>query len=145
MEKSQGRPPYFYISAYIMDAICYMTPFLLMNWSWNPTCAEPIHDYHSKLWEENAKYFFYEICHYVVIPLHQILYGYAPPRISKPIMGNLMAIADWFIEEGFSYVRIFGCSISPHALPNFLPNRLVCKELAYQIIIGAIDTELKAV
>jgi hypothetical protein len=114
-----------------MDAICYMTPFPLMNWSWNPACVEPIHVYHSKVWEENVKNFFYEIYHYVVIPVHQILYGYAPPRISKQIIKNLKAISDWFIEESFSYVRVFGCSIPPHALPKFLPNRLVCREVAY--------------
>jgi len=59
------------MSTYIMDAICYMTPFPLMNWNWNLAYAEPIHVYHFQLWEENVKYLFYEICHYVVIPLHQ--------------------------------------------------------------------------
>jgi hypothetical protein len=128
------------MSAYIMDAICYMTPFPLMNWNWNTACAEPIHVYHSKLWEDNVKDFFYEICHYVVTRLHQILYGYAPSHISKQIMGNLKAIADWFIEEGFSYVKVFRCSIPPHALPKFLPDKLVCREVAYQIITGGIGT-----
>jgi hypothetical protein len=52
------------------------------------------------------------------------------------------AIADWFIEESFSYVRVFGCSIPPHALPKFLPDRLVCREVAYQIITGGIDKEI---
>jgi hypothetical protein len=33
MEKSKGQPAYFYMSAYIMDVIYYMTPFPLMNWS----------------------------------------------------------------------------------------------------------------
>jgi hypothetical protein len=32
--KSKGQPAPFYISAYIMDAICFMTPFPLMNWNW---------------------------------------------------------------------------------------------------------------
>ena len=117
-----------------MDVICYMTPFPLMNWSWNSAYAEPIHVYHSKLWEENVKDFFYEICHYVVIHVHKILYGYASPRISYKIMGNLRAIADWFIEESFSYVRVFQCSIPPHTLPKFLPDRVICREVAYQII-----------
>ena len=58
MVKSKGQPAPFYMSAYVMDAICFMTPFPLMNWSWNPTREEPIHFYHSKLWEEKAKYFF---------------------------------------------------------------------------------------
>jgi hypothetical protein len=144
MEKSKVQPVSFYMSAYVMDAICYMTPFPLMNWSWNPTYAEPIHFYHSKLWEEKVKDFFYEICHYVVILVHQILYGYPPLQISEKIMGNLKTVADWFIEENFSYIRVFRCSIPPHALPKFLLNRLVCREVDYQIITGGIGKELKA-
>jgi hypothetical protein len=89
------------------------------------------------LWEENVKDSFYEICHFVVIPVHQMLYGCAPPHISESIIGNLKAIVDWFIEESFSYVRVFRCSIPPHALLKFLPDRLVCREVAYQIqIVG---------
>jgi hypothetical protein len=59
-------------------------------------------------------------------------------------MGNLGKLADWFIEEKFSYIFVFGCSVPPHALPRFLPDRLVCKEVAYQIVTGGINKELKA-
>ena len=31
--KSNGQPVSFYMSAYLMYAICFMTPFPLMNWS----------------------------------------------------------------------------------------------------------------
>jgi hypothetical protein len=144
MEKSKGQPTPFYMSVYVMDAICFMTPFPLMNWSWNPTSAEPIHVYHSKLWEEKAKDFFYEICHNVVILIHQTLYGHPPSQISEKIMGNLKKVADWFVEENFSYIRVFGCSVPPHALPKFLPDRLVCREVSYQTVMGGIGKELKA-
>jgi hypothetical protein len=33
---------------------------------------------------------------------------------------------------------------SPHALPNFLPYWLVCREVAYQTVTGGINKELKA-
>jgi hypothetical protein len=36
--KSKGQPTTFYMSTYIMDAICYVTHFPLMNWSWNISC-----------------------------------------------------------------------------------------------------------
>jgi hypothetical protein len=144
MEKSKGQPTYFYMSVYVMDDICHMVPFPLMNWIWNRTYAETIHFYHSQLWEEKVKDLFYEICHYVVIPMNQILYG-LPPWISEQIMGNLKTVVDWFIEENFSYIKVFRCSIPPHALPKFLPDRLVCREMAYQIIIGGISKELKEV
>jgi hypothetical protein len=40
-------------------------------------------------------------------------------------MGNLGKIVEWFIEENFSYIRVFGSSVPPHALPRFLPDWLV--------------------
>jgi hypothetical protein len=60
-----------------------------------------------KLWEENDKDYFYEIHHFVVIPVHQMLYGCAPPRISKSFIGKLKVVSDWFIEENFSYIKVF--------------------------------------
>jgi hypothetical protein len=87
---------------------------------------------------------FYEVCHYVIIPLHKIFFGCEPPRISNTILENLKSIADWFIEEKFSYVRVYGCSILPHALPKILPDRLICREVAYQLVKGGIGLELKA-
>jgi hypothetical protein len=58
-------------------------------------------------------------------------------------MGNLGVIADWYIEKSFSYIRIFGCFASPHALPIFLPDRLVCRALSYQTVSTDITKELK--
>jgi hypothetical protein len=84
----------FYMSAYLMDTICFMTPFPLMNWSWNITCSKPIHEYHSKLWEENAKNSFYKICHFVVIPMHKMFFGCDPPYISNVVSNNLKQIVD---------------------------------------------------
>jgi hypothetical protein len=106
-QKSKVEHAPFYMYAYIIHAICFRTPFPLMNWIWTPIVTEPIHIYHSKLWEENEKDFFYEICHNVVIPIHESIYGHPPPRISKQIMGNLGAIVDWYIEEIFSYIIFF--------------------------------------
>jgi hypothetical protein len=79
-----------------------------------------------------------------VVPVHIAIYGHPPPRISENIMGNLGKLADWFIEENFSYIRVFGCFVPPHALPQFLPDRLVCREVAYQTVAGGINKELKA-
>jgi hypothetical protein len=35
-KKAAGKPAGFYMSAYIMDAICSLTPFPLMKWAWSP-------------------------------------------------------------------------------------------------------------
>jgi hypothetical protein len=75
--------------------------------------------------------------------MHISLYTFPPPRISDNIMANLGKIADWYIEEHFSYIRFFGCSVAPLALPKFLPNQLMCREVAYKTVIGEINKELK--
>jgi hypothetical protein len=59
-------------------------------------------------------------------------------------MGNLGKLADWFIQKNLSYIIVFGCLVPPHALPKILPDRLVCREVAYQIVAGGISKELKA-
>jgi hypothetical protein len=142
--KAKGKPTPFYMSTYIMDAICFMKSFPLMRWSWTPTGTNPIYLYHSKLWEDKAKGFFYEIFHYVVVLMHITLYSFSPPRISDRIMEKLGKIPDWYIEEHFSYIKVFGCSVPPNSLPKFLPDRLVCREVAYQTVTGGINKELKS-
>jgi hypothetical protein len=54
--KTKGQTTPFYMSMFIMDDVFFITPFPLMNWSRTPTNNEPIHFYHSKLWEDKAKY-----------------------------------------------------------------------------------------
>ena len=72
-----------------------------------------------------------------------MLYGYAPPHISESVIGNLKEVVDWFIEENYSCIMVFRCSIPPHSLLKFLPDRLVYREVAHQIITGGIGIELK--
>jgi hypothetical protein len=133
------------MSAYIMDVICFMTHFPLMGWSWTPTSAKPIHIYHLILWEDKVKEFFYEICNWVAVSMHTAIYGYPPPRIFNKIATNLGKRVDWYVEENFSYIRVFDCSVPPHALPQFFPDQLVCHEVAHQIVHGGISKELKAI
>jgi hypothetical protein len=87
--KSKGQPVSFYMSAYIMDEICFMTPFPLMNWSWSISCPEPIHIYHSALWEKNAKEAFYKVCHFVIILMHKLFFGCKPPFISDTVIESI--------------------------------------------------------
>ena len=77
------------------------------------------------------------------MPLHTAIYGYPPPKISNKIVVNLGKIADWYIEEHFSYIRVFDCSVPPHGLIEFLLYRLVFHEVAHQTVHGGISKELK--
>jgi hypothetical protein len=75
--------------------------------------------------------------------MHTSIYGFPPPRISDKIVANLGKIVDWYIEEHFSYIRVFGCSVRPYALPESLPNRLVYRKVAHQTVHGEISKDLK--
>jgi hypothetical protein len=131
------------MSSYIMDAICCMTPFPLMSWSWTPSNAKPIHVYHSKLWEDKAKDFIYDIFNWVMVPMHVSIFIHPPPRILDNITTNLSNVVDWYIEAEFSYIRVFSTSVSPHDLSLFLPDKLICHEIARQVVLGGIRKELK--
>jgi hypothetical protein len=95
------------------------------------------------LWENKATDFIYEIFNWVMVPLHATIFGHPPPRISDSIVTNLSSVADWYIEVKFSYLRVFGASVPPHALPLFIPDKLACREVARQTVIGGISKELK--
>jgi hypothetical protein len=85
----------------------------------------------------------YEIFNWVMVPLHVAIFGHPPPRISDNIVTNLSSIADWYVEAEFSYLRVFGASVPPHALPLFIPDKLACREVARQTVIGGVSKELK--
>jgi hypothetical protein len=81
------------MSAYIMDAISFMTPLPLMSWSWTSFNDEPIHVYHLKLWEDKAKEFIYKIFNWVMVLMHVSIFGNEPSIISDNIMTNLSSVA----------------------------------------------------
>jgi hypothetical protein len=78
-----------------------------------------------------------------MVPLHVTIFDHPPPRISDSIVTNLSSIANWYVEAEFSYLRVFRASIPLHALPLFIPNKLGCREVARQTVIGGISKELK--
>jgi hypothetical protein len=48
-------------------------------------------------------------------------------------------LGDWFIDEEFSYIIIYGCEGAPYLLPRYVPGRLALREIAYQnISVGII-------
>jgi hypothetical protein len=96
MQRASGKTASFFMSAYIMDVVCFMIPFPIMSSSWTPYKAEPIHVYYSKLWEDKATEFIYEIFNWVMVPMHVSIFGDTPPRISDSITTNLRNMSDWY-------------------------------------------------
>jgi hypothetical protein len=118
---------------YLIDVVCAVTPFPLLAWNWSSS-EEVVHIHCSKMWAINCKHFFYEICNHFMIPLHLILKNQPAPRFTQEAIDVIKEIGDWFIDEEFSYIRIYGCEGAPHLLPRYVPDRLALREIAYQIV-----------
>jgi hypothetical protein len=80
-----------------------------------------------------------------MVSLHVAIFGQPPPRISNSVMTNLSSMVDWYIEVEFSYIMVLGTSVPPYALPLFFPDKLLCREIATQTVLGRISKELKGV
>jgi len=122
---SQRIYPPFYLSAYIMDSICYVSKFPVMGWKWKTQDPLPIHVYHKELWDSQFTLYFYQICHGIIVPLYRMLYDKEPPRCSPEAEVDILPITGWFGEELFTYVRVFGSTASPHVLPLYIPDKLL--------------------
>jgi hypothetical protein len=93
-QKVSGKASSFFMSAYIMNVVCFLTPFPLMSWSWTQTNEQPIHEYHSKLWEDKAKEFFCEIFQ-LGSGAHAYFYLQPPsPKILDKATKDLSRVAD---------------------------------------------------
>jgi hypothetical protein len=57
-------------------------------------------------------------------------------------METIKEIGDWFIDEEFSYIRIYGCEFAPIILPRYVPDRLTLREITYQAVRVGIATFL---
>ena len=135
---SREIPP-FYMSAYVMEAIFFSSSFPTMGWKWKTQDPTPIHIYHRVLWESEFHLHFYRIFHKVILPMHQIIFNEKATRISKEDSTNIFPIARWFAEESFTYVRFFGSYASPHILPYYVRDKLLAREIAYQLVVNGIS------
>ena len=71
--------------------------------------------------------------------MHQMIFNEKAPRVSKEASTNILIVARWFADEIFTYVRIFGSYASPHVLPYYVVDKLLTREIAYQLLVNGIS------
>lgn len=140
-EASGSKNPGFYMSAFLVDAVCSSNSFPLMGWTWNPDMP-PVHIYCGKLWASNFKKHFYEICDNFMAPLHSLVFNKPAPRLSIEARNTVRSIGDWYIQEFYTYIRILGHTSAPHLLPKYVPDWLVLREIAYQTMVEGVTALL---
>ena len=115
-----------------MDGIYFCTTFPTMGWKWTLQDPYPIHLSNKQIWESNYIPHFYKIFHVLVLPLNQIIFNKKAPRFSQEAKADLLIVGNKFIEEWFTYIRVFGSTVDPHVLPLYVSNKLLAREIAYQ-------------
>lgn len=78
-----------------------------------------------------------------MVPIYYSIYDKPIPRISYEASFDLPAVASWFGEEFFSYIRVFGSQARPHVLPLYIPDKLLAREISYQIMAESVTQTLK--
>jgi len=64
------------------------------------------------------------------------------PRFSKKTMRLIKNIGNYYLQEDYTYLRIYGVIASPHIFPKFVPNRLILSEISYQTILQGFNASL---
>lgn len=123
--------PSFFLSAYVMDAICFVYDFPIMGWRWTVQNPLLIQVYHKVLWKSNFIPRFFKICHGVMLPIYKMLYNRDAPIFSPEAEVDILSMARWFGEELFAYIRVFGSIASTHVLPFYVPAKLMARDIAY--------------
>src|SRR5271168_1107177 len=112
--------PPFYYSAYILDTLCFNSKFLVLGWRWTSQDPMPIHIYHQKLWKVHYKDHLYQIYNGFMLPIYYAIFDKHAPKSSSEAEVDLTAIGNWFREDKFTYIRVFGSLAKPHVLPLYI-------------------------
>ena len=76
-----------------------------------------------------------------MLPIYYAIFDKPAPKISSQAEIDLTALGNLFGEDKFTYIRVFGSLARPHVLPLYIPNKLLAREIAYQITsAGATKT-----
>lgn len=122
-----------FMSAFVMDAVCFSSKFTKMGCKCIVQDPLPIHMYHNILWEYQFNSHFYKIHKGIMLPIHKEVYNRATPRFYKEAEVDILSVYRWFSEETFTYITVFGSIASLHLLWYYFLNKLMAKEIASQI------------
>ncbi len=99
--------PPFYMSAYIMDTICFNSDHPILGWKWTPQGPTPIEIYHKYLWKALYKDHIYRI-------YHGFFYPSIRPYSTTLLLGYLMRPTSTLYQSTIGSVK----KSSP--MPDFL-------------------------
>ena len=78
-----------------------------------------------------------------MLPIHYAIFDKPAPNISLQAEIDLTSIGRWFGEEKFTYVIVFDSHARPHVLPLYIPDKLLTREIAYQLTSEGVTRTLR--
>ena len=126
-----------------MDTLCFNSKYNVLEWRWTSQDPKPIHIYHQKLWKVHYKDYLYQIGNGFMLPIYYAIFDKPVPKILMEAEIDLTLAGNWFWEDKFTYMRIFGSLTRPHVLPLYVPDKLLARELAYQITTAGTSKTLR--
>ena len=121
----------FYMSSFILDAVCFSFEFPSLGWKWTREVKTPIFVQLEFLWESRYHSHMFKICNDVMLPVFQFIFERKISRVTHEGNRNLRSIGRWFGEEFFTYIQIFRSHAFPYVLPLYIPDKLLAKEISY--------------
>jgi hypothetical protein len=70
------------------------------------------------------------------------MFGKYFPRLSKEVMRLIDYIGKSFLHDDFTYLSIYGATISLQLLPKYVPYRLVFRDISYQMVLQDFNASL---
>jgi hypothetical protein len=102
-----------------------------------------VHVYCQAMWENKYKRNYAQLCDYFIALLYKFFFFCNECLgLSKDPMRLLRSICNWYLQEDYTYSRIYGVIAPPHLLPKYVPNRLILRKIAYQTILQGFNATL---
>lgn len=95
------------------------------------------------MWKAHYKHHLYQICNGFTLPIYYAIFDRPAPKISSQVEIDLTTLGTSFEEEKFTYVRVFGSDDRPHVLPLYISDKLLAREIAYQLTSAGVTKTLK--
>jgi len=86
--------------------------------------------------------YFCQICDSFMISLYNMFKNQTTSKFSQGSLNSIKEIGNWFVDNKFSYFKIYGCERELHLLPRYVLDRLVPREITYQRVFIGIATSL---
>lgn len=126
----------FYMFAFLLDGICAQYTFLGMYWYWTPHNKFLVY-FQCRVFSKSRFWSAYNrLAEHLFSFIFHMIYEIDPPYMTNQVKESMQDIVDWFTTPEGTYIRCFGCRVSPHFMPQYVTNKVVLQEVAYQLDKG---------